>query len=67
MYVVKTKALISCAVTAQPICTFFAYAKGRFSQDTAHILLRFNSPVNTKGMSNHQLPNNTVPQKASQR
>ena len=34
----KTKALISCAVTAQLICVFvFAYAKSRFSHDTAHI------------------------------
>ena len=34
----KTKALISCAVTAQLICVFvFAYAKSRFSHDEAHI------------------------------
>ena len=33
----KTKALISCAVTAQLICVFvFAYTKIRFSHDTAH-------------------------------
>ena len=39
IYVVKTKVLISCAVTAQLICTFvFAYAKSRFSHDTAHIV-----------------------------
>ena len=38
MYVVKTKALISCAFTAQLICVFvFAYAKSRFSHDKAHI------------------------------
>ena len=34
----KTKALISCAVTAQLICVFvFAYAKSRFSHDAAHL------------------------------
>ena len=38
-YVVKTKALVSCAVTAQLICRFvFPYAKSRFSHDMAHIL-----------------------------
>ena len=35
--VAKTKALISCAVTAQLICVFFAYAKIWFSHDEAHI------------------------------
>ena len=36
--VAKTKALISCAVTAQLICGFvFAYAKSRLSQDVAQI------------------------------
>ena len=31
-YIAKTKALISCAVTAQLICTLvFVYAKSRFS------------------------------------
>ena len=36
----KTKALISCAVTAQLICAFvFAKAKVRFSHDVAQILL----------------------------
>ena len=34
----KTKALISFAVTAKLICVFvFAYAKSRFSYDEAHI------------------------------
>ena len=34
----KTKALISCAVTAQLICAFvFAYAKSRFSHDVAQM------------------------------
>ena len=38
-YVVKTKALISFAVTAKLICVFvFAYAKSRFSHDEAHIV-----------------------------
>ena len=38
MYVAKTKALISFAVTAKLICGFvFAYAKRWFSHDAAHI------------------------------
>ena len=38
IYVVKTKALISCAVTTQLICVFvFAYAKSRFSHNEAHL------------------------------
>ena len=37
IYVAKTKALISFAVTAKLICVFvFAYAKSRFSYDAAH-------------------------------
>ena len=40
MYVAKTKALISFAVTAKLICVFvFAYAKRWFSHDAAHIFL----------------------------
>ena len=36
--VAKTKALISCAVTAQLNCTFvFGYAKSRFSHDAAQM------------------------------
>ena len=36
IHVAKTKAPISCAVTAQLICVFvFAYAKSRFSHDAA--------------------------------
>ena len=36
IHVVKTKALISCAVTAQLICVFVsANAKSRFSHDAA--------------------------------
>ena len=38
IYVAKTKALMSCAVTVQLICAFvFAYAKSRFSYDAAHV------------------------------
>ena len=38
IYVVKTKALISCAVTAQLICAFvFSYAEITFSHDAAQI------------------------------
>ena len=38
MYVAKTKALISFAVTAKMICIFvFAYAKCWFSHDAAHL------------------------------
>ena len=38
IYVGKTKAQITWAVTAQLICDFvFAYAKRRFSRDAAHI------------------------------
>ena len=40
MYVAKTKALISSAVTPQLICAFvFAYAKDRFSHGTAQMKL----------------------------
>ena len=43
-YVAKTKALISfaeVAVTAKLICVFvFAYAKSRFSHDTAHLKVK---------------------------
>ena len=51
IYVVKTKALISCAVTtqlicavtAQLICVFaFAFAKSRFSHNEAHIIIYIN-------------------------
>ena len=42
IFVVKTKALISCTVTSQLICAFvFAYAIRRFTHDTAH----FVSPI----------------------
>ena len=38
----KTKALISFAVTAKLICVFvFAYAKSRFSLDAAHLIVIF--------------------------
>ena len=40
MYVAKTKALISFAVTAKLISVFiFAYAKSRFSHDAAHMFV----------------------------
>ena len=40
IYVAKTKALISFAVTAKLICVFvFAYAKSRFSYGAAHLVL----------------------------
>ena len=39
MRAAKTKALISCAVTAQLICVFvFAYARSRFSHDAAQMV-----------------------------
>ena len=38
-YVVKTKALISCAVTAQLICTF-VFTKSKFSHEVAHFIHR---------------------------
>ena len=38
IYVAKTKALISCAVTAHLICVFvFAYSISRFSHNEAQI------------------------------
>ena len=37
--ILKTKALISFAVTAKLICVFvFAHAKSRFSHDAAHMV-----------------------------
>ena len=38
IFVAKTRALISCAVTGKLICAFaFAYEKRRFSHDVAHM------------------------------
>ena len=38
MYIAKTKALISFAVTVKLTCVFvFVYAKSRFSHNVAHI------------------------------
>ena len=38
----KTKALISFAVTAKLVCVFvFVYAKSRFSHDEAHLVVTF--------------------------
>ena len=52
IYVVKTKALISCAVTAQLICGFvLAYAKIQFSHDAAHI--EITDVINNKGADQH--------------
>ena len=40
MYVMRTKALISSAVTAKLICVFvFAYTKSRLSHNEAHMIL----------------------------
>ena len=55
LYVVKSKALISCMVTAQLICVFVFshnYAKSRFSHDMALIqfclfVFEFNGPATT--------------------
>ena len=57
IYVAKTKALISCAVTAQLICAFgFAYAKRRFSHDAARFITGFTySRINS---NNVLLPRN---------
>ena len=58
--VAKTKALISCAFTAQLIFAFvFAYAKILFSHDAAHIMLTSYShkvdwPLNTRNDMNVQ-------------
>ena len=39
LYVAKTKALISCMITAQLICIFvLSYAKSRFSHESACIV-----------------------------
>ena len=52
MYVGKTKALISFAVTAKLICVFvFAYAKSRFSHDEAHYLSGRTVPALNRGRS----------------
>ena len=48
----KTKALISFAVTAKLICVFvFAYAKSRFSHDAAHIIM---PPKDADGLANSE-------------
>ena len=44
IYVAKTKALISFAVTTKLICVFvFTYAKSQFSHDEAHNIKEVNS------------------------
>ena len=46
MRIAKTKALISCAVTAQLIYVFvFAHAKSRFSHNEAHLRIYSVSPL----------------------
>ena len=45
IHVAKTKALISCTVTAQLICVFvYAYAKSQFSHDAAYLTKRIHHP-----------------------
>ena len=49
IYVAKTKALISFAVTAKLICVFvFAYAKRCFPHDAAHIKFVFGRQSKTR-------------------
>ena len=52
----KTRALISFAVTAKLTCVFvFAYAKKRFSQDAAHVKVGFKgSKLHDSMMNEHQ-------------
>ena len=58
IYVVKTKALISFAVTAKLICVFvFAYAKSRFSHDGAQMM----PPKDADGTANSENPDQTAP------
>ena len=53
MYVAKTKALISFAVTAKLICVFvFAYAHRWFSHDAA-LILTLNCPKRINRYSKH--------------
>ena len=50
VYVAKTKALISCAVTVQLICAFvFAYAESRFSHEAAQIMANIAATIATRG------------------
>ena len=47
--VAKTKALISCAVTAQLICVFvFAYANCWFSHAKAHLSMRVRFEISVR-------------------
>ena len=47
----KTKALVSCAVTSQLICAFvFAYADVRFAHDATQIIIQCTVPVFFSGM-----------------
>ena len=61
IYVAKTKALISFAVTAKLICVFFfAYAKCWFSHDAAHFSFFLVSSSNGPGSIHHNLFINTI-------
>ena len=68
-YVVKTKALIRCALTAQLILAFvFAYAKSWFSHDAAHIiqvLICFQSQVTAEKVKTHTHSRNSSNSKSS--
>ena len=64
----ETKTLISCAATVQLICAFvFAYARGRFSHDAAHIKLDYrNDPKfwDRQVWANSEDPDQTAPRGA---
>ena len=48
----KTKALISCAATAQLICTFvYPYTKVRFSHDAAQITKKWQLVIDFQDMT----------------
>ena len=57
----KTKALISCAVTAQLICVFvFTYAKSQFAYDATPLICRYHQvgKINLGCEKNHS--SNTI-------
>ena len=65
IYVVKTKALISCAVTVN--CAFvFAYAESSFSYEVARIPLVVLSWSNSSQTTSHNLGNISLTQNKSQ-
>ena len=58
-FVAKAKALISCTVTVQLICTFvFANAKIRFSHDAAHLTVHTKLNLYSLGSMRHFLSSN---------